>query len=151
MLFIFWNWYSIVDYLWWKLHSLRALILIYYYGQRKFKIYLNQTCAKEIQNMLCEGKILKSVKYLEGWLGHYSYWLILYHLGIRPLVNTAMRLLVTDVGGGGVLYFTTCKWWGRWCACCLAGSPTWTPTTDCKHGTYPIVKLSSFTSFLSRN
>ncbi|XBJ16575.1 hypothetical protein VPH35_008174 [Triticum aestivum] len=54
---------------------------------------------RKIQNMLCQEKILKPVKYLEGLLGHCSYCLILYHLGIRLSVNTTMRLLVTDAGG----------------------------------------------------
>ena len=125
--------------------------------------------AKEVQNLsqsnMCKGnskyvvlgKILKSVKYLEGWLGHYSYWLILYHLGIRPLVNTTMRLLVTDTGGVcGVEELTQCYTWqyasggrGGVPAAWLEVRQELTCTTG-KHGTYPIAKLSSFTSFLCR-
>ena len=64
---------------------------------------------RKIQNLLCQEKILKPVKYLEGLLGHGSYCLILYHLGIRLPVNTTMRLLVTDAGGvSGVEELTWC-------------------------------------------
>uniref|UniRef100_A0A453STQ4 Uncharacterized protein n=1 Tax=Aegilops tauschii subsp. strangulata TaxID=200361 RepID=A0A453STQ4_AEGTS len=64
---------------------------------------------RKIQNLLCQEKILKPVKYLEGLLGHCSYCLILYHLGIRLPVNTTMRLLVTDAGGvSGVEELTWC-------------------------------------------